>query len=71
MHMGKYCGPHADAVTGSEVVSGMVDVIDTLRFYASKPGSPAFYARAVSELEMLRAENEKLRIELHEKNNKT
>jgi hypothetical protein len=60
----KYCGQHTDIVLpqGHEypVSVKRVDTVETLRFYASKPNSPAFYAEVADELEKLRAENKRL-----------
>lgn len=71
MGFSKYCGPHTDKVQDSEVIIKNVDIIETLRFHASKPGSPVFYAHAVKELEQLREENKKLRAKLHAKTQST
>ena len=65
MAMSKFCGPHTDLSVGGTVTRRTVDLVDTLRFYASKPDSPDFYALAADELVRLRKENKELRYRLH------
>ena len=67
MAMSKYCGAHTDMARQAEgkVVMRTLDIIETLRFHASKPDSPAFYGLAAEELERLRADNKMLRERLY------
>jgi hypothetical protein len=65
MSMSKYCGPHTDSNAGGTVTRRTVDLVETLRFHASKPNSPDFYALAADELLRLRSEVEMLRKRLY------